>query len=95
MESMKGYVDMPRTNAEKLKAELAVAKAKGVPHALKEPTSVIVTLDNGEIYKGCAFEVHPNGLVMVQTSNCDLGVQLSSISWATSVNVAQDDNKCM
>ena len=74
------YVDMPRTNTEKLKAELVAAKVKGDPHTLKEPIPVIVTLDNGETYKGFAFEVRPNGMVMVRTGNCDLGVQLSSIS---------------
>ena len=61
-------------------AELAAAKVKGDPHTLKEPIPVIATLDNGETYKGFAFEVRPNGLVMVQTGNCDLGVQLSCIS---------------
>ena len=71
---------MPRTDAEKLKAELVAAKVKGDPHTLKEPIPVTVTLDNGETYKGFAFEVRPNGLVMVQTGNCDLGVQLSCIS---------------
>jgi hypothetical protein len=71
---------MPRTNAEKLKAELVAAKVKGEPHTLKEPIPVVVNLDNGETYKGLAFEVRPNGLVMVQSGNCDLGVQLSSIS---------------
>ena len=74
------YVVMPRTNTEKLKAELAAAKVKGDPHTLKEPIPVIATLDNGEIYKGFAFEVRPNGMVMVRSGNCDLGVQLSSIS---------------
>ena len=73
---------MPRTNAEKLKAELVAAKVKGDPHTLKEPIPVIVSLDNGETYKGSAFEVRPNGLVMVQAGNCDLGVQLSCISEA-------------
>lgn len=71
---------MPKTNAEKLNAELVAAKVKGDPHTLKEPIPVTVTLDNGEIYKGSAFEVRPDGLIMVQTGNCDLGVQLSSIS---------------
>ncbi len=71
---------MPRTNVEILKAELVTAKVKGDSHTLKKPISVVVTLDNGEIYKGFAFEVRPNGLVMVQTGNCDLGVQLSNIS---------------
>jgi hypothetical protein len=92
---MKRYVDMPRTNVEKLKAGLAAAKAKGAPHALKEAIPVIVTLDNEKIYKGFAFEVRPNGLIMVQTINCDLGVQLSSISCAASANVAENDHKCM
>jgi len=77
---MKRYVDMPRTNVEKLKAKLVTTKVKGAPHTLKEPISVTATLDNGEIYKGIAFEVRPNGLVMVRIGNCDLGVQLSSIS---------------
>lgn len=71
---------MPRTNTEKLKAELVAAKVKGDLHTLKEPIPVIVTLDNGEIYKGFAFEVRPNGLIMVRAGNCDLGVQLSSIN---------------
>lgn len=71
---------MSKTSVEKLKVELLAAKVKGDPHVLKEPIPVIATLDNGEIYKGFAFEVRPNGLVMVQTGNCDLGVQLSSIS---------------
>ena len=71
---------MPRTNVEKLKAELVTAKVKGDPHTLKEPIPVTVILDNGETYKGSAFEVRPNGLVMVKAGNCDLGVQLSNIS---------------
>ena len=71
---------MPKTNVEKLKAELMAANVKGDPHTLKNPIPVTATLDNGEIYKGLAFEVRPNGLVMVQTGNCDLGVQLSSIN---------------
>ena len=73
---------MPKTNTEKLKAELVAAKVKGDPLTLKEPIPVIVSLDNGETYKGSAFEVRPNGLVMVQAGNCDLGVQLSCISEA-------------
>ena len=73
---------MPKTNTEKLKAELVAAKVKGDPHTLKEPIPVVVSLDNGETYKGSAFEVRPNGLVMVQAGNCDLGVQLSCISEA-------------
>ena len=71
---------MARTDVEKLKAKLVATKVKGVPHTLKEPIPVTATLDNGEIYKGFAFEVRPNGLVMVRTGNCDVGVQLSSIS---------------
>lgn len=82
---------MPRTNAEKLKAELVAAKVKGDPHTLKEPIPVVATLDNGETYKGFAFEVRPNGLVMVQAGNCDLGVQLSSINCAASTNAAEND----
>jgi hypothetical protein len=84
-------VDMPRTNAEKLKAELVVAKVKGGPHPIKKPIPVTATLDNGETYKGLAFEVRPNGLVMVQTGNCDLGVQLSNITCATSASDAENN----
>ena len=77
---MKRDVIMSRTNIDKIKAELVTAKVKGVPHKLKEPIPVIAILDNGETYKGFAFEVRPDGLVMIQTRNCDLGVQLSNIS---------------
>lgn len=84
---------MPKTNAEKLKAELVAAKVKDDPHALKKPIPVIVTLDNGETYKGNAFEVRPNGLVMVQSGNCDLGVQLSSIKCVESAKAATDGPK--
>jgi len=83
---------MSRTNTEKLKAELVAAKVKGAPHTLKEPIPAIATLDNGEIYKGFAFEVRPNGLVMVQSGNCDLGVQLSNISCVASTNMAENDH---
>jgi len=83
--------DMPRTNVEKLKAELVAARVKDDPHTLKKPIPVIVTLDNGETYKGLAFEVRPNGLVMVQSGNCNLGVQLSSINCVESANVAEND----
>ena len=65
---------------EKLEAELVAAKVKGDPHTLKKPIPVVATLDNGETYKGFAFEVRPDGLVMVQAGNCDLGVQLSNIN---------------
>jgi len=71
---------MPKTDVEKLKAELVAAKVKGDPHTLKKPIPVVATLDNGETYKGLAFEVRPDGLIMVQTGNCDLGIQLSNIS---------------
>ena len=82
---------MAKTNTEKLKAELEAAKAKGDSHTLKKPIPVIANLDNGETYKGLAFEVRPDGLVMVQTGNCDLGVQLSSIKCVESTNVAEND----
>lgn len=71
---------MPETDIEKLKAKLVAAEVKGVAHTLKNPIAVTATLDNGEIYKGVAFEVRPNGLVMVRTGNCDMGVQLKSLS---------------
>ena len=82
---------MSKTDAEKLKAELVAAKVKGASHTLKKSIPVIATLDNGETYKGHAFEIRPNGLVMVRAGNCDLGVPLSSISYAASANVAEDD----
>ena len=82
---------MAKTNTEKLKAELEAAKAKGDSHTLKKPIPVIANLDNGETYKGLAFEVRPDGLVMVQTGNCALGVQLSSIDCESTANAAGDD----
>ena len=51
---------MPKTSIEKLKAELEAAKAKGGPHSLKKPIPVVANLDNGETYKGLAFEVRPD-----------------------------------
>ena len=71
---------MSEADVEKLKAKLAATEVKGVAHTLKVPIPVTATLDNGEIYEGVAFEVRPNGLIMVRTGNCDMGVQLSSIS---------------
>ena len=82
---------MPKTNTEKLKAEVAAAKAKGDSHALKQPIPVLATLDNGETYKGFAIEVRPDGLVMVQTGNCDLGIQLSHIKCTESVKGPEND----
>ena len=76
--------DMPKPNAKKLEAALAAAKDKGDPITLKEQIPVVVTLDNGETYNGLAIEVRPDGLVMVQTGNCDLGVRLSTISFESS-----------
>ena len=80
---------MPKTNTEKLKAELVAAKVKDESHTLKQQIPVTVNLDNGQTYKGLAFEVRPNGLVMVQTGNCELGVQLSSISCVESNRSAE------
>ncbi len=68
--------------SENLKTELELAKTKGDSITLKDPVPVVVNLDNGETYKGFAYEARPNGLIMVQTGNCDLGVQLSSITKA-------------
>jgi len=73
---------MPKKNTEILKTELVAAKVKGSSHTLKEAIPVTINLDNGETYKGLAFEARPDGLVMVHTDNCDLGVQLSNISKA-------------
>jgi hypothetical protein len=77
---MKRYVDMLGTNTEKLKAKLVTIKAKGGSQTLKKLIPGVASLDNGKINKGFAFEVRPNGLVMVQIGNCDLGVQLPNIS---------------
>jgi len=73
---------MPKKTAELLKTELVAAKVRGSSHTLKKSIPVTVNLDNGETYKGVAYEVRPDGLVMVQTANCDLGVQLSNINKA-------------
>ena len=82
---------MAAVNLPRLIRRRAIAGHRVDPHTLKKPIPVIATLDNGETYKGLAFEVRPNGLVMVRTGNCDLGVQLSSINRAASANVAEND----
>jgi hypothetical protein len=82
---------MPKTDTEKLKTEIAAAQAKGDSHVLKQPIPVLATLDNGETYKGMAVEVRPDGLVMVQTGNCDLGIQLSHITCTESAKVPESD----
>ena len=82
---------MSKTNTEKLKAELAAAQAKGEPRALKKPIPVTAALDNGEVYKGLAFEVRPDGFVMVQSGNCNLGIQLSNLDCTASISVPEQD----
>ena len=82
---------MSKANAKKLESELATAQEKGVAHLLKDPIPVVANLDNGEVYKGLAFEVRPNGLVMIQTGKCELGVQLSIISCESPAKVAEAD----
>jgi len=82
---------MSKTNTEKLKTELAAAKAKDEPRTLKKPIPVTVALDNGETYKGIAFEVRPEGFVMVQSGNCNLGVQLSNLDCTAPTNPPEQD----
>ena len=77
--------DMSNPDYDKVQTELFKAIEKNAPHTFKEPKPVVVTLDNGVIYKGVAFAVEaktdnfPDGLVMVRTSNADLGVPINYI----------------
>ena len=70
---------------DKVQTELIGAIQKDAPCTFDEPIPVLVTLDNGVIYKGVAFEVQPksdgfpNGLVMVRTATSDLGVPVTYI----------------
>jgi hypothetical protein len=77
---------MTKAKLDKVQTELTNAIQKNAPHTFEQPIPVLVTLDNGVIYKGEAFEVQaksdnfPNGLVMVRTSGSDIGVPVSYIS---------------
>ncbi len=70
---------------DKVQTELIGAIQKDAPCTFDEPIPVLVTLDNGVIYKGVAFEVQPksdgfpDGLVMVRTATSDLGVPVTYI----------------
>ena len=71
---------------DKVQTELISLIQKKAPCTLDEPIPVVVTLDNGVIYKGVVFEInpksddYPEGLVMVRTANADLGVPVAYIT---------------
>jgi hypothetical protein len=76
---------MSKADLDKAQTELTRAIEEDAPCTFDEPIPVLVTLDNGVKYKGVAFEVQaksdnfPAGLVMVRTSNTDIGVPVSYI----------------
>ena len=77
---------MSKAKLDKVQTALTDAIQKDAPCTFDQPIPVLVTLDNGVKYKGEAIEVQassdtfPNGLVMVRTSNSDIGVPVSYIS---------------
>ncbi len=77
---------MSKEDLDKVQTQLTRAIQKDAPCVFEEEIPVLITLDNGVKYKGFAFEVQaksdnfPNGLVMVRTSNSDIGVPVSYIS---------------
>ena len=76
---------MSKTDYDKAQTELVRAIQKDAPCTFDEPIPVTVSLDNGVVYKGVAYEVQaksdsfPNGLVMVRTANSDIGVPVGYI----------------
>ena len=76
---------MSKATLDKVQKQLTSAIEKDAPCTFEEEIPVLVTLDNGVKYKGHAFEVQPKtdnfpkGLVMVRTSNSDIGVPVSYI----------------
>ncbi len=74
---------MSASEYDKVQTDLIKAISKDAPCTFDEPIPVLVTLDNGVIYKGLAFEVkpksddYPDGLVMVRTATSDLGVPVA------------------
>ena len=77
---------MSKAKLDKVQKQLNSAIEEKAPHTFEEEIPVLVTLDNGVKYKGFAFEVQPKsdnfpkGLVMVRTSNSDIGVPVRYIS---------------
>ena len=77
---------MSDADQDKVQAQLTRAIQKDAPCTFDEEIPVLVTLDNGVIYKGVVVEVQPasddfpNGLVMVRTANSDIGVPVKYIS---------------
>lgn len=76
---------MSKAALDKVQTQLNRAIQKDAPCTFEDEIPVLVTLDNGVEYKGFAFEVQPksdnfpNGLVMVRTSNTDIGVPINYI----------------
>jgi chemotaxis protein histidine kinase CheA len=76
---------MSKAKLDKVQKQLTSAIENDAPCTFEEEIPVLVTLDNGVKYKGYAFEVQPktdnfpNGLVMVRTSNADIGVPVNYI----------------
>ena len=72
-------------NHDEVQTELTRVIQKGALCTFDEPIPVVVTLDNGVVYKGVVYEVQPasdmfpKGLVMVRTANSDIGVPVSYI----------------
>ena len=77
---------MNKADFDKVQNQLDRAIQKDAPCTFEDEIPVLVTVDNGVKYKGFAFEVQPKsdnfpkGLVMVRTSNSDIGVPVSYIS---------------
>ena len=76
---------MSKAKLDTVQKQLTEAIEEDAPSTFEEEIPVLVTLDNGVKYKGFAFEVQPKsdnfpkGLVMVRTSNADIGVPVSYI----------------
>ena len=74
---------MDETDYDQAQTDLTRAIQEKAPFTFDEPIPVKVTLDNGVIYDGVAYEVQPssdsfpNGLVMVRTGNTDIGVPVT------------------
>lgn len=76
---------MAKSNYDEAQTELTRAIQEDAPCTFDEPIPVQVLLDNGVKYDGLAYEVQPEsttfpaGLVMVRTTNSDIGVPVSYI----------------
>ena len=76
---------MAKTKYDEAQTELIRAIQEDAPCTFDEPIPVQVFLDNGVTYDGLAYEVQPEsttfpaGLVMVRTTNSDIGVPVRYI----------------